>query len=92
MANVYYINGIKLDKNEEHIEYVRVRKSTSNENFTVHRQFIAQLIQSGLTFKSRYYDGKEWRTGANVEVYENTYLRANPNQTAKDNLRNLQRV
>ncbi|GLO51917.1 hypothetical protein PPUN110474_33180 [Pseudomonas putida] len=92
MADVYYINGIKLDKAEEHIESVRVRKSVSNEHFIVPREFVAQLIQTGVSFKSRYYDGKGWQTGADVEVYEDVFLRANRNSTAKDNLRNLPQV
>ncbi|MBP2081784.1 MULTISPECIES: DUF3892 domain-containing protein [Pseudomonas] len=92
MADVYFINGIKLDETEEHIEYVRVRKSVSKENFIVPRKFVAQLIQTGVSFKSRYHDGKDWHTGADVEVYESIYLRANPNRTAKDNLRNLPQI
>jgi len=91
MADVYYINGIRLDKEDEHIEYVRVRKSISNEQFIIPREFVAQLIQSGVAFKSRYHDGKEWHTGADVDVFEKFYLRANPNHNAKDNLRNLRK-
>ncbi|MFG0547130.1 DUF3892 domain-containing protein [Pseudomonas sp. YQ_6] len=91
MTDVYYINGIKLDEDDEHIEYVRVRKSTSKEQFIIPRQFVVQLIQSGLVFKSRYHDGKEWHTGADVDVFERIYLRANPNHNAKDNLRNLRK-
>ncbi|MNJ55796.1 hypothetical protein D3C77_513140 [compost metagenome] len=92
MADLYYINGIRLDKTGEHIELVRVRKEGSNEKFIVPREFVAQLIQTGVSFKSRYYDGKEWKTGADVEVFEDVFLRANRNSTAKDNLRNLRLV
>lgn len=89
--DTYFINGIKLDDAGEHIEWVRVRKSTDKKQFVVRREFIAQLIGSGVTFKSRYLNGDEWTTGADVEVYDVTFLRANPNSTGKDNLRNLQR-
>ncbi|MGN7738723.1 hypothetical protein ACTJKT_01830 [Pseudomonas sp. 22526] len=92
MADVYYINGIRLDKTEEHIEFVRVRKVGSDEHFIVPREFVAQLIQTGVSFKSRYHDGEEWKTGADVEVFEDVFLRANRNSTAKDNLRNLKQV
>lgn len=92
MADIYYINGIRLDKTEEHIQFVRVRKAVSNEHFVVPREFVAQLIQTGVSFKSRYHDGNSWQTGADVEVYEDVFLRANRNSTAKDNLRNLPQV
>ncbi|GID03391.1 hypothetical protein TMM008_05930 [Pseudomonas sp. 008] len=43
----------RLDKDEEHIEYVRVRKDGLGDNFVVPRGFVAQLITSGIPFKAR---------------------------------------
>lgn len=92
MPKQYYINGIRFDKHEEHIEFVSVRKDGTKEHYLVPRGFAALLIKSGISFKTRYNKDKKWHTGAEVEVYDETFLRANPNETSLDNLRNLSRV
>lgn len=94
MAKQYYINGVRLDEDEdeEHIESVSVRKQDTKEHYLVPRGFVALLIKSGISFKTRYFYEKEWHTGAEIEVYEETFLRANPNHSARDNLRNLKKV
>jgi hypothetical protein len=86
----YFINAIRLDKENEHIEWVKVRKDGTKGSYATRRELVVHLINSGISFKTRYRDKKnEWQTGAEVEVFEKTFLRANPNTTALDNLRNL---
>ncbi|WP_057437090.1 hypothetical protein [Pseudomonas syringae group genomosp. 3] len=82
MSKQYYINGIRFDKHEEHIEFVSVRKDGTKEHYLVPRGFVALLIKSGISFKTRYNKDKKWHTGAEVEVYDETFLRANPNETS----------
>ncbi|MCG8905601.1 DUF3892 domain-containing protein [Pseudomonas sp. DP-17] len=89
---MFFINGVRLDENGEHIEFVRVRKIDSAVNFIVERLFIAQLISSGVVFNARFQKKGKWYTGAKVEVFGDIYLRANPNATADDNLLSLTRV
>ncbi|MBC2383575.1 DUF3892 domain-containing protein [Pseudomonas sp. WS 5096] len=86
----YYINAIRLDKENKHIEWVRIRKNGHKEYYVIRRQLAAHLIESGISFKTRYLEDKKWKTGAEVEVFEGDFLKANPNSTAKDNLRNLE--
>jgi hypothetical protein len=87
----FYINGIRLDDAGEHIQYVRARVTTSDVSHIVPREFVADLIAAGVPFKTRYLNGKDWTTGADVEVYDEKFLRSNPNTSAKDNLKNLQK-
>ena len=92
MTKQYYISAIRLDEKDEHIEFLKIRKANTKESYVVDRGLVAHLINSGLSFKTRYYIKKEnkWLTGSEVEVYDGIYLKANPNSTAADNLRNLQ--
>ncbi|MGY2170586.1 DUF3892 domain-containing protein [Pseudomonas gingeri] len=87
----FYITGIRLDSKKEHIEYVRARVHGSNDKYIVPRGFVVDLIGAGVPFKTRYYDGKDWVTGADIEIYDDVYLKSNPNEKAKDNLKNLQK-
>lgn len=92
MVDQYYVYGVKLDQKEEHITSLKVRKVGAEYAYWVPRGFIAQLIQSGLPFSVRYKKNEKWYTGAEVSAFEGSYVRANPNHTALDNLRNLPRT
>ncbi|VVQ34605.1 DUF3892 domain-containing protein [Pseudomonas fluorescens] len=86
----YYITAIRLDSKKEHIESVKIRKNNTKEYYVIARALAAHLIESGISFKTRYLHNGDWHTGAEVEVFDGEFLRADPNATARDNLRNLQ--
>lgn len=46
MAKQYYINGVRLDEDEEHIESVSVRKQNTKEHYLVPRNIPSREPES----------------------------------------------
>jgi len=87
----FYIYKIQLDVKKEHIQFVSANSTTANDTrYKVPRAFVAQLIHAGVSFKVKYIKDKAWHIGAEVDVYDEVFLRSNPNSKAADNLSNLE--
>jgi hypothetical protein len=85
----FYIFKIRTSKVTGNITTVAAHAKGSNTYYWVPRGFVAQLIDKGVTFNTRYKKGDKWVTGAKVEVYEESFLRTVANGTEKDNLESL---
>ncbi len=85
----FYISKIKLDPKTKHIAAVAAYKPGFSTAYWIPRQFVAQLIDQGVPFNTRFKKNGEMVTGARVEVYEGDFLRTVANGTEKDNLESL---
>lgn len=91
----FYISAIKMDSNDQHIEFVKVHenKGTTFGPGTVNsRAFVGELIKTGkVEFKTitKNEAKKNWAVGAKVEVTDEGYITTHPNKTTLDNLGNL---
>jgi hypothetical protein len=90
----FCISAVRLDKDEQHIEWVRVHECQNAQigpARTVSRRFVADLIRLGLvTFQTTVKDSSgKWKHGASVHVFDGEYLATDRNNTKKDNLGNL---
>jgi hypothetical protein len=85
----FYIKAIRISKKSNHIVSVDAYAKGAPHGYWVARGFIAQMINQGITFNTRYKRQGAMVTGAKVEVYEEDFLRTVPNGTEKDNLESL---
>lgn len=92
---LYYISAVRMDANNQHIEYVKIIKGGKGAaDATVNsRQFVAELISDGATkFKTITLNAaNQWVNGADVHVIDNIYLTTDRNSTRRDNLGSLPR-
>lgn len=84
-----YINQIQVNKKTGNIVSVSAYEPGAGAAYRIRREFIAQLINQGVPFNTRYKKGEKWVTGARVEVYEKDFLRTVANGTERDNLESL---
>lgn len=93
----FYISAIKMDSNNQHIEWVKTHKKTGDNSLDStgsvnSRKFVAELIKSGkvliktVTWNS---SSQKWTIGAKVEATDSGYITTDPNKTKLDNLGNL---
>ena len=91
----FYISAIKMDSNNQHIEFVKIHENLAKKigPGTVNsRAFVGELIRKGKAeFKTITYnkEKKSWSVGAKVEVMTDDFITTDPNKTKHDNLGNL---
>ncbi|WP_085630764.1 DUF3892 domain-containing protein [Pseudomonas sp. R16(2017)] len=83
-----YINQIRVSSQTGNITHVAAYEPRSSKVYWIPSEFIAQLINQGVPFNTRYKKGDIWVTGAKVEVV-NGFLRTVANGTERDNLESL---
>ena len=94
----FYISAIKMDSNNQHIEFVKIHENLGKKigPGTVNsRAFVGELIRKGKAeFKTITYnkEKKSWSVGAKVEVMTDDFITTDPNKTKHDNLGNLPTV
>ncbi|ROO03802.1 hypothetical protein BK673_24280 [Pseudomonas fluorescens] len=86
----FLIYRTKIDSASGNIVAVRTCAKGGNEWFWVETGFIVQLIKQGVVFNTFREIGKDnWKIGAQVEIYDEKFLRTVANGTEKDNLESL---
>jgi len=93
----FYISAIRMDSNDQHIEWVKTHKKTSDNSLDTagsvnSRKFIFELISTGkVTIKTVTWNPstKKWAIGAKVEATKSGYITTDPNKSKVDNLGNL---
>lgn len=97
----YLITGVRYDKDQTYIDYVKVREDkgekAGSEDIIYKRETIVKAIDDGETFITSYFDKEKngWKRGAIVSIIEIDkikYLRSDKNKTKKDNLENLPEI
>lgn len=90
----FCITAIRYNKDQNHIEFVKVREEKEGKvgtPRTVSRAFVADLIRLGkVAFQTRTKtDEGNWKRGAEVSLIEGEYLTTDRNDTKRDNLGSL---
>lgn len=93
----FYISAIKMDNTDQHIEWVKTHKKTSENSLDLagsvnSRKLVGELISTGkVIFKTvvKNQSTGKWDIGATVEVMADGYITTDRNKTQRDNLGNL---
>lgn len=93
----YLIFGVSYSEDKKHIAWVLLSRFENNK-FTptsvVEHSFVVDLIKTGAaSFKTATIDkkNKKYNLGADVQVYDDEFLKTDRNDTDEDNLSNLPR-